>query len=107
MKFLLPCCPFFAAFLLASTSRAQVLINEIMYHPVEEPAFNADGTPVMELYDDVHEFIELHNAGATAVSLANWELTAGVNFVFPVGAVIQPGDYIVVAKNPERLLAVP
>ena len=45
-------------------------ITEIMYHPVEQPAFNADGTPVMDLYEDVHEFVELHNAGTAAVSLA-------------------------------------
>src|SRR5262245_13220975 len=98
MRYVLQCRLFFVLlFLPASTSRAQILITEIMYHPVEEPAANADGTPVMDLYDDVHEFIELHNSGTAAVSLAGWELTGGVNFVFPVGAVITPGAYIVVA----------
>jgi hypothetical protein len=39
------CCP----------SRGQVLISEIVIHPMEAPAFNADGTPVLDLYEDVHE----------------------------------------------------
>ena len=31
-------------------ARAQspVVISEIMYHPVEEPAFNANGSPVLD-----------------------------------------------------------
>ena len=39
-----------------------------MYHPVEEPAFNADGTPVLDLYEDVHEFVEIYNPGQPAES---------------------------------------
>ncbi len=92
--------------LAARRSQAQVVISEIMYHPVEEPAFNSDGTPVLDLWEDMHEFIELHNPGADAISLSGWQLVGGVDFVFPAEATIQPGEFIVVAKDPPRLKAV-
>lgn len=82
---------------------ADVVINEIHYHPVEEPAFDADYNPVMDLSEDVHEFIELHNTGDEEVSLSAWEFTRGVKFNFPSGTSIEAGGYIVVAKDPARL----
>src|SRR3989442_15571214 len=69
-------------FALGACAQATVVISEIMYHPVEEPSFNADGTPILDLYEDVHEFIELHNDGTNTVSLAGWQISGGVNFVF-------------------------
>ncbi|MSU37005.1 MAG: hypothetical protein EXS36_18290 [Pedosphaera sp.] len=91
----------------AANLSAQVLFSEIMYHPVEEAAFNADGTPVMDLTEEVHEFLELHNPGAAPVSLKGWQLTGGIQYTFPPSAVIQPGQYLVVARNPARLANVP
>ena len=82
----------------------EVVINEIHYHPVEEPNFLPDFNPVMDLSEDVHEFIELHNTGDTAVSLEDWEFTKGVRFTFPAGAIIEAGGFLVVAKNPNQLL---
>ncbi|MEM6263283.1 MAG: lamin tail domain-containing protein [Bacteroidota bacterium] len=64
----------------------QVVINEIQYNPVES------GT-------DVTEFIELFNAGSTAVDLSGWSFTAGVDFTFPSGASIGAGEYVVVTVN--------
>lgn len=95
-----------ALVLAASGAPAGVVINEIMYHPVEKPAFEAAGDPVLDLSDDVHEFIELKNTGAEPVSLAGWRLGGGVAFVFPAGAVIPAGGYAVVARHPARLEAV-
>ena len=97
---------FFALLLAAGGVRAQVVINEIMYHPVEKPAFDAAGEPVLELSEDVHEFIELSNAGSAPVALGGWRLAGGVGYVFPAGAVIPAGGHLVVAKNPARLMAV-
>jgi hypothetical protein len=88
-------------------THAQVFINEIMYHPVEEPAFNADGSPLLDLYTDVHEFVELHNPGADPVSLAGWQLAGGIRYSFPATAIIEPAGFVVIAKSPARLLAVP
>ncbi|MDB4436191.1 lamin tail domain-containing protein, partial [Akkermansiaceae bacterium] len=52
---------------------AGVVINEIHYHPVEEPEFDTEYLPKLDLSEDVHEFIELYNDGDSAVSLAGWE----------------------------------
>jgi len=88
-------------------ARAQIVFSEIMYHPVEEPAFHADGSPVLDLYEDVHEFVEVHNAGTAPVDLSGWQIAGGVRYTFPPNSAIQPGAYRVIAKNPGRLAAVP
>lgn len=86
---------------------AAVVLNEIHYHPVEEAAFDADNRPNLDISTDVHEFIELHNTAKTAVSLSGWRLDGGVQFVFPTNATIPAGGYVVVARDPDRLAAVP
>ena len=62
-----------------------VVINELM---VEPPSNHRDG-----------EFIELYNRGSVDVSLAGWEITDGVSFRFPAGAIIEAGGYVVIAAN--------
>jgi len=83
-----------------------VVISEIMYHPVERPAFTAAGDPVLDLADDIHEFIELHNRGSSTVSLAGWKLEGGIDFTFPPQATLPPSGYLVIARDPQRLAAV-
>ena len=92
---------------LTTTADAQVRISELMYHPVEKAAFDTNGTPLLDIADDVHEFIELHNTGPSAVSLAGWRISGGVSFVFPGDASIAAGGFAVIAKNPARLAALP
>jgi hypothetical protein len=87
-------------------ARAAVVINEIHYHPVENAAFNPDGTPALDLSADVHEFIELYNDGALDVPLAGWRITGEFNYDFPTNAIIRAGQFLVVAKDPARLAAV-
>src|SRR5678816_1617889 len=80
--------PSLASFLLPLLSvhaGAQVILNEIHYHPVERPAFDASATPV---------------------NLAGWRLEGGIDFTFPAAASIPAGGYLVVAKNPGRIEAV-
>ncbi|MCI0746497.1 MAG: lamin tail domain-containing protein [Verrucomicrobia subdivision 3 bacterium] len=67
-----------------------VVINEIMYNPISR--------------DSDDEFIELHNRGATAVSVARWRLTGGISFTFPANGVIPAGGYLVVARDAARLI---
>jgi len=88
-------------------ANAAVLISELMYHPVERPAFDTNGAPLLDISDDVHEFIELHNASVSTVSLNGWQLSGGIAFDFPAGVNVPPGGFVVVAKNPARLAAIP
>jgi Lamin Tail Domain/CotH kinase protein len=92
---------------------SQVVINEIHYHPVELPAFDANGNPVFQgtatpadFTDDVHEFIELRNAGGASVDVSGWKISGGVDFTFPAGTTIAAGGYKAIAKNPARISAV-
>lgn len=45
------------------------------------------------------EFIELYNRGATTVDLTGWELNEAVQFTFPAGTMIGPGEYLVIARD--------
>ncbi len=74
---------------------APVAISEIMYHPVLENAPQDD-----------HEFVELHNRARRSLSLAGWRLAGGISYLFSSTASLAPGQYLVVAKNKEKLLAV-
>jgi len=70
-------------------SLPNLIITEIHYNGIEV------GT-------DVTEFIEIYNADAVAIDLEGLVLI-GVDFTFPAGASIAPGEYIVVvvdATNP-------
>jgi hypothetical protein len=60
----------------------------------------------MDLSGDVHEFVEIYNSGGVAVPLAGWKLDGGISFTFPAGASIAAGQYLVIAREPARLLAV-
>src|SRR5258708_39820064 len=87
-------------------AHSAVVINEIHYHPVENASFNTNGTPVLDLSTDVHEFVELYNEGTVDVSLAGWRITGEFNYDFPTNATIGAGQYLVIAKDPVRLAAV-
>jgi hypothetical protein len=93
---------------LAGGASAQVVISEIHYHPVEEPAFDnfENFIPALDLAEDVHEFVELQNAGASAVDLGGWALSGAVDFTFPAGTTLPAGAFKVVAKNVGRLQTV-
>jgi hypothetical protein len=106
MKAIIGIISLIALFVLASAASAQVVISEIHYHPVEEPAFNADGTPFLTLTNDVHEFVEIQNAGATTVDISGWTLAGGISYTFPTNTAIASGAFRVIAKNPTRLATV-
>ncbi len=65
--------------------RAQVIINEIMYH--------APG--------DLHnlQFVELRNASDQAVDLSGWAFSKGVEYTFPTASYIPARGYGVVCQN--------
>ncbi|MGI8602442.1 MAG: lamin tail domain-containing protein [Verrucomicrobiales bacterium] len=92
--------------LAATPLRAGLVLSEIMYHPVEKAAFDAAGDPVFDLTDDIHEFIEIHNPDGAPVTLGGWKLSGGIDFTFPNGVSIGPGQFLVIARNPARIAAV-
>ena len=74
-----------AILLVSFAAHSQVVINEILYN---DPGAGAD----------VEEFIELHNTGATAVSLVNYTFTQGVTHTFSTG-MIPAGGFFVIAVD--------
>ena len=68
-----------------------VVINEIMYRPL-------GGETDLE-------YVEIHNRSAAAVDLSHWRFIQGIGFAFPAGTQIQPGGFLVVARNRDRLIA--
>ncbi|MDQ3247615.1 MAG: Ig-like domain-containing protein, partial [Chloroflexota bacterium] len=69
---------------------AQLVVNEIHYHPTAP--LGVDG--------DDYEFIELYNQGPTPLRLDNVSFTRGVSYRFPVGTVLNPNQYLVLASDP-------
>lgn len=62
----------------------EILISEILYH---------------DTLTTTGEFLELYNPGNNPVDLEGYSLRSAIDFVFPAGAVIAPGGYVVVAKS--------
>ena len=75
---------------------APVVINEIAYHA--RPTY-ADPAQNIAFAENPAEWIELHNPGAVAVDLAGWRLSDAVDYVFPPGAALAPGGYLVVGQD--------
>jgi hypothetical protein len=73
-------------------SAPAVILNEIHYD-------SADKT-------SREEFVELFNRSEAPVDLDAWFISGGIDFEFPAGTRIEPGFYLVVAEDPERLEAV-
>ncbi|HEX5221186.1 MAG TPA: lamin tail domain-containing protein [Verrucomicrobiae bacterium] len=69
---------------------SQLVINEIMYHPISE--------------SDDDEYLEIYNRGPETVALDGWRIEGGISFSFPSNATIAAGGYVVVAKNLSNLL---
>ncbi len=60
-----------------------IVISEIHYNPARSCA----------------EFIELYNSSNGTINLANYKFSDGVNFTFPIGTFIGPGEYKIVVDN--------
>lgn len=76
----------------AQSPNPVIVINEIMYHPFEDP-----NDPPEEQGEA--EFIELYNPSATeAVDISGWSFE-GVDLILPGGCVILPNSYALVVRN--------
>ena len=58
---------------LSFPAAAQLVFTEIHYHPVEGPAFNADGTTCHHLTNDIHEFVEIQTPLARPWTSPAWK----------------------------------
>lgn len=74
----------------AAVRQEPVVINEIFYNP---PGGDAD------------EFVELFHRGQEKLDLSGWRIRGGIDFNFPTGTVLQPGQFLVLAKDIERFRA--
>ncbi len=75
------------SFVLATIKPAaggEVVISEIHYEPSD---------------DDDYQFIELHNAGTNLANLGGARLAGGVDFLFPAGTYLAPGQCLLVVEN--------
>ena len=69
-----------------------IVINEIMYHQV--PRW---GQP--DFVESNEEWIELFNRSNQTVDLSGWRLDNAVSFQFQPGTLLDPSEFVVIAKN--------
>ncbi|HWN94271.1 MAG TPA: lamin tail domain-containing protein, partial [Methylomirabilota bacterium] len=68
---------------------SKLAITEIMYNP---PAWGA-------VAGDELEFLEFKNIGTNTLNLGGLTFTAGINFTFPNGTLLAPGQFFLLARN--------
>lgn len=66
-----------------------LVINEIHYHPAD----------IEELDGYNHEFIELYNPNSSTLELDGFHFSEGITFTFGANTEIDPGEYIIVARD--------
>jgi len=77
-----------------------IVISEIMYHP---------DWPANSSYDnDEYEYIQLYNISNDTVFLeeegVSWKFTDGIEYTFPLGVQLDPGEHVWVTKNPTAFM---
>lgn len=69
-------------------SASPLTINEIYYNPSSSQSGGG-------------EFIELVNTGSETLDLSWYVFSKGIEFVFPEGTTLAPGDFALVCENPD------
>ncbi len=77
--------------LLTSAAELGIVINEIMYHP---PAGQTN-----------LQYVELFNAGTSAVDMSAWAFQKGVQYTFPNHTSLKGGDYLVICRDTNAFFA--
>ncbi|MCB0035162.1 MAG: lamin tail domain-containing protein [Anaerolineales bacterium] len=72
----------------AVVNENDLIINEIYYEPIE-----IDGD------NNVLEFVELFNRGASPIDLTGYTFSDGIDYTFAPGTVIEPDEFIIVAND--------
>ncbi|MCD4652285.1 MAG: lamin tail domain-containing protein [Candidatus Cloacimonetes bacterium] len=71
-----------------------IVINEIMYNP-----------PTSLGSDDNFEYVEIYNPFDIEMNLTNWQFSSAFNYTFTAGALVAAQSYLVIARNPDSLIA--
>jgi len=85
--------PLASATFQSTKALSQLALTEIHYHPRSEGEI--DGGEL--------EFIELQNQGTNALDLSGVEIVGGIGFAFRADDCLQPGQFLVLARNPTAL----
>jgi hypothetical protein len=78
---------------LISDLRSGLVFSEIMYHPPPLPGIDSSDL----------EFLELENLGGKALDLGGLFFSSGIDFTFPLGTTLAPGDRFLLGRDPESL----
>jgi hypothetical protein len=78
----------------AKDDYANLRVTELHYHP-SDVIYGLD-----TISGKKFEFIEFKNTGDTALDFSGFRLDTAVRFTFPQGAILDPGNFFVVASNP-------
>jgi hypothetical protein len=73
----------------SGNSSFTIRVTEIHYNPADEGSIAGDS----------FEFIELKNVGPKPISFDGIEFVSGVDFIFPNGTTLQPGNFFVLASS--------
>jgi hypothetical protein len=68
----------------------RIIISEIHYNP----------SSALQGPDEDYEFIELVNWENGQVDISGFRFTDGIDYTFPQGSTLNPGKYLILAKNP-------
>jgi hypothetical protein len=84
-------------FVSAPDSPFNLRISEVNFHP--HAANLVAGLAEADVARDQFEFVELTNISTERIDVSNVEFTRGIQFTFPAGTALAPGQHLVVAKN--------
>ena len=57
------------------------------------------GTPAMPLRNSDNQWVEIANRSAATVDVSGWEFADGIDFAFPAGTTLAPGEHACVARD--------
>jgi len=72
--------------------RTGIVFSEVMYHGRDAAGANR-----------ALEFVELYNADTLFEDLGGWQITGDITYTFPEGFVLNAGEFVAVAANPNAL----
>jgi hypothetical protein len=61
--------------------------------------------PPTPFSDNEEEWVELYNRSNHAVDISEWHFDDGIDFLFPPNTIMQPGSYLVIARDAASLAA--